>query len=498
MGNYPECFYTYAKKECDILYLSKSEFQLLLKIMLLKKYQRLLSNYQKNFIIFHTLNSFQTGKILNNVSPMRFIFEDKLIEQNQKDKHFFIILKGNFEIYLNISISMFDKYKKYILDDKNNLINYIDHNFLNVINIENIENYIEKNQENEKYPIQINNNVKNNKILINKITKNNLINLKLNEDKFDKKNNIVYIKLGTISENEIIGFENCFSAKKTFYNVKCISNYGLVQKIYISELLLFFIQNKISMNNIINFYNNKKEILLKKVEKKIKFLDHINNRNINIIFSQAILKENDINKNNKILNSKKNLNSENLFLNKKDFSYTNLKLNKRRNLSLNFSNTNDLNVEPTFSTDSNFYNNTKNKNQKIAIKNNYYYKNNSLFRLNKFNNENKFNHNKIKSFQSFENTEKFLLKMPGIFKTDRKKRIFSKDSIFINYISPSISLDKNYTSNNKNKSNINLKTKNVIINTSNHYLTTNEFFIKSKYKNKRNERKKLLINKFLK
>ncbi len=276
------------------------------------------------------------------------------------------------------------------------------------------------------------------------------------------------------------------------------------------------------MNNIINFYNNKKEILLKKVEKKIKFLDHINNRNINIIFSQAILKENDINKkieeikknkfeknklkvknifvnkNNKILNSKKNLNSENLFLNKKDFSYTNLKLNKRRNLSLNFSHTNDLNVEPTFSTDSNFYNNTKNKNQKIAIKNNYYYKNNSLFRLNKFNNENKFNHNKIKSFQSFENTEKFLLKMPGIFKTDRKKRIFSKDSIFINYISPSISLDKNYTSNNKNKSNINLKTKNVIINTSNHYLTTNEFFIKSKYKNKRNERKKLLINKFLK
>ncbi len=276
------------------------------------------------------------------------------------------------------------------------------------------------------------------------------------------------------------------------------------------------------MNNIINFYNNKKEILLKKVEKKIKFLDHINNRNINIIFSQAILKENDINKkieeikknkfeknklkvknifvnkNNKILNSKKNLNSENLFLNKKDFSYTNLKLNKRRNLSLNFSHTNDLNVEPTFSTDSNFYTNTKNKNQKIAIKNNYYYKNNSLFRLNKFNNENKFNHNKIKSFQSFENTEKFLLKMPGIFKTDRKKRIFSKDSIFINYISPSISLDKNYTSNNKNKSNINLKTKNVIINTSNHYLTTNEFFIKSKYKNKRNERKKLLINKFLK
>ena len=121
-----------------------------------------------------------------------------------------------------------------------------------------------------------------------------------------------------------------------------------------------------------------------------------------------------------------------------------------------------------------------------------------MFRLNKFNNESKINHNKIKSFQSFENTEKFLLKMPGIFKTDRKKRIFSKDSIFINYISPSFSLDKNYTSNNKNKSNINLKTKNVIINTSNHYLTTNEFFIKSKYKNKRNERKKLLINKFLK
>ena len=522
MGNYPECFYTYAKKECDILYLSKSEFQLLLKIMLLKKYQRLLSNYQKNYIIFHTLNSFQTGKILNNVSPMRFIFEDKLIEQNQKDKHFFIILKGNFEIYLNISISMFEKYKKYILDDKNNLINYIDHNYLNVINIENIENYIEKNQENEKYPIQINNNVKNNKILINKITKNNLINLKLNEDKFDKKNNIVYIKLGTISENEIIGFENCFSAKKTFYNVKCISNYGLVQKIYISELLLFFIQNKIPMNNIINFYNNKKEILIKKVEKKIKFLDHINNRNINSIFSQAILKENDINKkieaikknkfeknklkvknifinkNNKILNSKKNLNSDNLILNKKDFSYTNLKINKHRNLSLNFSHTNDLNVEPTFSTDSNFYNNIKNKNQKISIKNNYHYKNNSLFRLNKFNNETKINHNKIKSFQSFENTEKFLLKMPGIFKTDRKKRIFSKDSIFINYISPSFSLDKNYTSNNKNKSNINLKTKNVIINTSNHYLTTNEFFIKSNYKNKRNERKKLLINKFLK
>ena len=515
MGNYPECFYTYAKKECDILYLSKSEFQLLLKIMLLKKYQRLLSNYQKNFIIFHTLNSFQTGKILNNVSPMRFIFEDKLIEQNQKDKHFFIILKGNFEIYLNISISMFDKYKKYILDDKNNLINYIDHNFLNVINIENIENYIEKNQENEKYPIQINNNVKNNKILINKITKNNLINLKLNEDKFDKKNNIVYIKLGTISENEIIGFENCFSAKKTFYNVKCISNYGLVQKIYISELLLFFIQNKIPMNNIINFYNNKKEILLKKVEKKIKFLEHINNRNINSIFSQAILKENDINKkieaikneknklkikniyinkNNKIL--KKNLFSEN-YLNKKDFSFSNLKINKHRNLSLNFSHTNDLNFDPNFSTENNL--NTKNNIKKIAINNNNnYYTKSNFFRLNKFNKEKKNNHKKIKSFQSFENTEKFLLKMPGIFKTDRKKRIFSKDSIFINYISPSNSLDKNYVKNNKNKSNANLKIKNIIINTSNQYLTSNEFFIKNKYKIKRNERKKLLINKFLK
>ena len=88
--------------------------------------------------------------------------------------------------------------------------------------------------------------------------------------------------------------------------------------------------------------------------------------------------------------------------------------------------------------------------------------------------------------------------MPGIFKTDRKKRIFSKDSIFINYISPSNSLDKNYVKNNKNKSNANLKIKNIIINTSNQYLTSNEFFIKNKYKIKRNERKKLLINKFLK
>ena len=515
MGNYPESFFTYAKNECDILYLSKNEFQLLLKIMLLKKYQRLLSNYQKNFIIFHTLNSYQTGKMLNNLSQMRFIFDDKLIEQNQKDKQFYIILKGNFEIFLNISISMFEKYKKYILDDKNNLINFIDHNFLNKINVETIENYIENNQENEKYPIQINNNIKNNKILLNKITKNNLINLKLNEDKLDKKNNIVYIKLGTISENEIIGFENCFSAKKTFYNVKCISNYGLVQKIYISEFLIFFLQNKIPMNNIINFYNNKKEILLKKVEKKIKFLEHINNRNINSIFSQAILKENDINKkieaikneknklkikniyinkNNKIL--KKNLFSEN-YLNKKDFSFSNLKINKHRNISLNFSHTNDLNFDPNFSTENNL--NTKNNIKKIVINNNNnYYTKSNFFRLNKFNKEKKNNHKKIKSFQSFENTEKFLLKMPGIFKTDRKKRIFSKDSIFINYISPSNSLDKNYVVNNKNKSNANLKIKNIIINTSNQYLTSNEFFIKNKYKIKRNERKKLLINKFLK
>ena len=327
--NLSQNFNGIALTDVYILSLNRSDFMTILRLVLEEELSKEFIRLRKFCYIFNSWNNYSLAQIMNYYIPSTLINEEFVYKQKDESDSFYIIQEGIFDVYCEISIDEFSKYKRYLLKDNKSVIDWIkeEKENKNKISVEKIIDYIQWKMKIEEYPEKRDIIDKNifyiNKNLLNKDEENDeqLINLKVNEEILKEKNKKFKIKLFTFHKNDFIGLEDSLELKSRFYNVECVSDRGRLNKIRILDFIVFIASNHgLDLQNIINYVKERKSTIIDRIYSNlIRKLDS-NKRVINNAISLALSSYEK--RNNIFIKSKnENLNEVN-FTNKRNNNFT--------------------------------------------------------------------------------------------------------------------------------------------------------------------------------
>ena len=295
--NLSQNFNGIALTDVQILSLNRSDFMTILRLILEEELSKEFIKLRKFCYIFNSWNNYSLAQIMNYYIPSTLINEELVYKQKDESDSFYIIQEGVFDVYCEISIDEFSKYKRYLLKDNKSVIDWIkeEKENKNKISVEKIIDYIQWKMKVEEYPEKRDIIDKNmfyiNKNLLNKEEENDeqLINLKVNEEILKEKNKKIKIKLFTFHKNDFIGLEDSLDLKSRFYNVECVSDRGRLNKIRILDFIVFIASNHgLDLQNIINYVKERKTTIVDRIYSNlIRKLDS-NKRIINNAISLAL------------------------------------------------------------------------------------------------------------------------------------------------------------------------------------------------------------------
>ena len=472
LTTYKETFSAFATEDSYILYLKKHTFYSILHRYLERELEYYIKDLRKSYILYRNWTSNAIEKVLRISIPEKPYYNDIIFEQKSNSDYIYFVKNGQFQIYIDISIESSHNFKKYIINDKTNLLNW-----LRKITIKGdefsqneIDEYIQSQRKKvEKYPINYLFRSNYDKYIKSKIgEKDNILDIKIKEEKIANKKYIQRVNICNVIEGEFFGLEDSIELKQRYYSVKCSSENGELRKIHINDLLFILANTKtINLENIYNIIQEKKNLLIEKINRCISVIERKNEIDIDFAYSKALSLEKKvpkIYKRTKLLGMSKclltkNIN-ESIFDTNEKFDLETLKMNKKNlnkyhiHNSINISKDNQL--SNLISLNENLSGAQKRKQFISLLKNKTFHFNSSSFNdseqlnsiqkntqnTNTIMNKDSFNSisfyiplqtnnirknkiiNNLKNYKrntlKFKDVEKKLLKMTGIFKTDRK------------------------------------------------------------------------------
>ena len=330
--NLSQNFNGIALTDVYILSLNRSDFMTILRLVLEEELSKEFTRLRKFCYVFNTWNNYSLAQIMNYYIPSTLINEELVYKQEDESDSFYIIQEGIFDVYCEISIDEFSKYKRYLLKDNKSIIDWVkgEKENKNKISVEKIIDYMQWKMKIEEYPEKKDIIDKNmfyiKKNLLNKDEENDeqLINLKVNEEILKEKNKKFRIKLFTFHKNDFIGLEDSLELKSRFYNVECVSDRGMLNKIRILDFIVFIASNHgLDLHNIINYVKERKTTIIDRIYSNlIRKLDS-NKRIINNAISLALSSYEK--RNNIFIKSKNENKNEVNFTNKRNNKFINKK-----------------------------------------------------------------------------------------------------------------------------------------------------------------------------
>ena len=273
-----------AETDVYLLTMNRSDFMKIMRIIieneiLYKEFVKL----RKYSFLFSSWSNFSLGQIMNYFIPIKLIKKEILFKQKDFSDSFYIIHEGSFDVYCELSLSDFSKYKNYVLKNNKNVLDWIkEEKERNKINIDKIIEHINQMKEVNKYPKIKDDIDKNLSYIKRKMLEQDeedsqqLINIKLNEDILTEKNTKIKIKLFTLHKNDFIGVCDSLELKSRFYTVECSSDKGVLSKIRILDFIIFIASNHgLDLQNIYEYIHEKKKGLVERVYKNLDI--HLNN-----------------------------------------------------------------------------------------------------------------------------------------------------------------------------------------------------------------------------
>ena len=309
------------------LSISKTEYNEAMKEIESKKLAKEIDAFKKTYQFFDCINNERMISIFNSFSKIVLYKGDYLYHQNDINDYLYLTVRGNFEIYSHISYSWLNEYYEYIEDSLGNIFYYMISNpNLKYNELQEIIKNIKLEAENS--PMK---NLDNNNIIHNKNKKDNLLNIKNDEEQINSNNKIFRIDLNKVNYKDIFGLEDSFDFKRKFYSIKCISESAEVKCIKVTEFLKIIWNSKnLDYMYLLKLITNKKNILKNKVINAVKNLEK------KILFDLDIRYEKLINYNENIYNKKGNTPNTICLKEKiKNNYFGNKKYNKKKEKEIN-------------------------------------------------------------------------------------------------------------------------------------------------------------------
>ena len=287
----------YAKTDVYMLTLNKSDFIHILRTCLEDELSKEFGKLRKYCYIFNMWSNYSLAQIMNYYIPFNLFNKEIVYNQKEESDSFYIVQEGLFDVYCEISLDEFSQYKKYILKNNKNVIEWIKEQKekKNKISVEKIIDYIQWKIKEEEYPANRDNLDKNiiyiKKKLLNKDEEDDrkLINLKVNEDILREKNKKILIKLFTLQKNDFIGLEDSLELKSRFYYVQCSSDKGILNKIRILDFIAFIASNHgLNLENVIQYVKERKNSIIERIYKNLNRELNNSSRTISHAYSLAL------------------------------------------------------------------------------------------------------------------------------------------------------------------------------------------------------------------
>ena len=341
--NLNQNFNGHALTDVYLLCLNKYEFTSILRIILEDELSKEFIILRKYCYIFNLWSNYSLAQIINYYIPLNLINEDIVYKKKEESDSFYIIQDGIFEAFCEISLAEFSQFKKYILKENQNVIEWIkeEKEEKNKISVEKIIDYISWKLKKEEYPPEKEENNKNllyikkNLLKSRDENKKKLIELKMNEEILKDKNKKIKIKLFTLKKNDFIGLEDSLELKSRYYYIQCVSDKGSLNKIRILDFIVLMASNHLlQLDNIINYVKERKKTMIERISNNlIREISH-NKRIINNAYSLALssyekrksLQVRNKNKNENII-KKISINKNNLIEKIQELNQTNKKFN---------------------------------------------------------------------------------------------------------------------------------------------------------------------------
>ena len=294
--NLPQNFNVISENNVNLLTMVKSDYMKILRPIieneiLVKEFTKL----RKFSYMFNSWSNFSLGQIMNYFIPVKFIKKEILYNQKDFSDSFYIVHEGIFDVYCELSLSDFSKYKNYIIKNNKNILDWIkEEKEKKKINIDGIIEHINEMKEINKYP-------KDKEVLDKNISyikkrmlekeegnSQHLINIKLNEDILTEKNSNIKVKLFTLKKNDFLGVIDSLELKSRFFTVECSSDRGELNKVRILDFLVFIAFNHgLDLDNIYKYIKEKKRDLVERVYKNLDIHFNNNKRIIKNIYMLA-------------------------------------------------------------------------------------------------------------------------------------------------------------------------------------------------------------------
>lgn len=129
-----------AETDVYLLTMNRSDFMKIMRIIIENEilYKEFLKLRKYSFL-FSSWSNFSLGQIMNYFIPIKLIKKEILFNQKDFSDSFYIIHEGSLEVYCELSLSDFSKYKNYILKNNKNVLDWIkEEKERNKINIDKI------------------------------------------------------------------------------------------------------------------------------------------------------------------------------------------------------------------------------------------------------------------------------------------------------------------------------------------------------------------------
>ena len=214
--------------------LTKNDYNKIMRELEERRLEKSLNTFRKSYPFFYNWISKIMIKLFNGFSTVKLSRGEFLCKQNENCEYIYIINSGTYEIYSMISFIWVQDFYTYIINAKDNIIKKMIDNKLKENDLRKLYDTLLLNSKKSPCyfnPYQIKNFIISNKKEIN------LNDLKKEEETILNNNNLFKVNVRKIDYKDMIGYEDALEFKKRFYYVKCISDYGEVQKISVFDFI---------------------------------------------------------------------------------------------------------------------------------------------------------------------------------------------------------------------------------------------------------------------
>ena len=267
-----------AFNDCQLVSINKNDYNKIIKELELKRIEIDLKSFKIKYPSFLYWNISHLIKLIHYFKKEILYNTDYLFKQNEESDFIYIIENGNFDLYCYLSLGWIKEYYNYIEYSKSNLIIFLFGK--SPIDDEEIDNlFLKAKNKKIESPMIFNHN--NNEIYtISTPKKLNFVEFENEQIKNFDNNNLFKIKIKTISNPDILGFEDSLELKNRFYFAKCVSEKAEVKKINIKDFhkLISTLDNENNKKFLIEMIKTRKDNFLKIIKNEVDMkLNKINN-----------------------------------------------------------------------------------------------------------------------------------------------------------------------------------------------------------------------------